>query len=235
MNKVRILHVDDEADIREVVAISLSLDPIFALRSCSSGKDALAIAEAWRPDVVLLDVMMPTMDGPATLARLRDRPATSEIPVVFMTARAQSSELQLLKSLGAAGVIPKPFDPMTLAASVRAHISGAARIDTMREEFLQRFENDLVKLSKHWRQAQTSAPARRTLTAMKSLAHSLAGAGGLFGFGAISEAATRLEDAMIAKQNGSGTLTDIAAAVMRLQALRGKPSDADKKMEFAGD
>src|ERR1700710_2245642 len=74
------------------------------------------------PDIILLDVMMPVMDGAATLARLRANPVTAGIPVVFMTARAQSRELDLFRSLGAVGVIPKPFNPMTLAASVRAYI-----------------------------------------------------------------------------------------------------------------
>jgi CheY-like chemotaxis protein len=121
MTALRVLHVDDEPDIREVVEISLGLDPDFVTRSCGSGQEALTVVVDWPPDIILLDVMMPTMDGPATLARLRDNPGTASIPVVFMTARAQSREIDFFRSLGAAGVIPKPFDPMTLAASVRSH------------------------------------------------------------------------------------------------------------------
>ena len=101
--------------------MSLGLDPDFVTRSCGSGHEALAIAADWPPDIILLDVMMPVMDGPATLAQLRRNPQTAEIPVVFMTARAQTRELDLFRSLGAVGVIPKPFDPMTLAASVRSY------------------------------------------------------------------------------------------------------------------
>jgi len=118
MESVRVLHVDDEPDIREVVEISLGLDPAFALRSCASGKDALAAIADWSPDLILLDVMMPDMDGPMTLLRLRERPQTAGIPVVFLTARARASEVNRFLSLGAAGVIAKPFDPMTLAAQV---------------------------------------------------------------------------------------------------------------------
>jgi two-component system OmpR family response regulator len=119
---MRILLVDDEADIREVVELSLRLDPAFSVRSCASGADAIAAAGNWRPDMILCDVMMPGMDGPATLARLRESPQTVNTPVVFMTARVQAHEIEHFKSLGAVGVIAKPFDPMTLAASVRNHL-----------------------------------------------------------------------------------------------------------------
>jgi two-component system OmpR family response regulator len=119
---MRILHVDDEADIREVVELSLGLDPAFSVRSCASGADAIAEAAKWCPDMILCDVMMPGMDGPATLARLRESPQTVNTPVVFMTARGQAHEIEHFKSLGAVGVIAKPFDPMTLAESVRNHL-----------------------------------------------------------------------------------------------------------------
>src|SRR5271156_1284028 len=92
----RILHIDDDADIREIVQFSLALDPGLAPMSCASGRDALAIAAEWAPDLILCDVMMPGMDGPTTLARLRENPKTSKIPVVFMTARAGSNELEHL-------------------------------------------------------------------------------------------------------------------------------------------
>jgi CheY-like chemotaxis protein len=122
MTALCVLHVDDEPDIREVVEISLGLDPDFETRSCGSGREALEVSAEWSPDLILLDVMMPVMDGPATLARLRDDARTAAIPVVFMTARAQSREIDHFRSLGAVGVIPKPFDPMTLAASVRTYM-----------------------------------------------------------------------------------------------------------------
>jgi CheY-like chemotaxis protein len=120
-----VLHIDDEPDIRDIVAISLGLDPTIAVRGCASGKDGLAAAKEFRPHLILLDVMMPVMDGPTTLRHLRDSPQTVDIPVVFMTARAQMKEVEEFKLLGAAGVIAKPFDPMTLAASVRNHMQPA--------------------------------------------------------------------------------------------------------------
>src|SRR5580704_10308737 len=100
MTKVRILHIDDEPDIREVVEISLGLDPGFSTRNCASGQEALGVAADWMPDIVLLDVMMPAMDGATTLARLRENPRTVDIPVIFMTARAQSREIDRFRSLG---------------------------------------------------------------------------------------------------------------------------------------
>jgi CheY-like chemotaxis protein len=118
---LRILHVDDEPDIRELVHMSLSLDVSLSVKSCCCGSDALSAAADWAPDIILMDVMMPTMDGPATLQHLRENGATARIPVVFMTARAQTRELAHFLSLGAAGVISKPFDPMTLAGAVRGY------------------------------------------------------------------------------------------------------------------
>jgi CheY-like chemotaxis protein len=143
MTALRVLHVDDEPDIREVVEVSLGLDPDFTTRSCASGEEALAVAAEWPPDIILLDVMMPAMDGPTTLARLRDNTRTAGIPVVFMTARTQSSDLDFFRSIGAAGVIPKPFDPLTLAASVRGYVPPSdAWLDAMRNAFLRRVKDD---------------------------------------------------------------------------------------------
>jgi len=128
MSAIRILHVDDEPDIREIVDMSLGLNPEFEVRACASGAEAIAAAIEWSPFVILLDVMMPGMDGPTTLAQLRKNPQTSDIPVLFMTARAQTREVEEIISLGAQGVISKPFDPMTLAFVVRNHLQTLKRI-----------------------------------------------------------------------------------------------------------
>jgi two-component system OmpR family response regulator len=127
MSSIRILHVDDEPDIREVAALALELDPAFELRSAASGEAALAVlAEGFAPDVILLDVMMPSLDGPGTLAQLRRLPGYETTPVIFMTARAQTQEQNRYVALGAVGVITKPFDPMLLAEQVRDLMAGAA-------------------------------------------------------------------------------------------------------------
>ena len=122
MSAIRILHVDDEPDIREIVDLSLGLNRQFDVRACASGAEAVVTAAEWSPYLILLDVMMPEMDGPATLVQLRSNPQTSEIPVLFMTARAQTREVDELIALGAQGVIAKPFDPMALAAQVQSHL-----------------------------------------------------------------------------------------------------------------
>lgn len=119
---VRILYVDDEDDIRDVAEMSLELDPEFEIRTCESGAEALTAAAEWKPHLILLDVMMPAMDGPTTLARLREQPETAAIPIVFITARTQAQEIEAFKRLGAEGVIAKPFDPMSLAPAVRRYL-----------------------------------------------------------------------------------------------------------------
>ena len=121
MSDLHLLHIDDEDDIREVAAYALEIDPTIRLQSASSGAEALTRLEAGlRPDVILLDVMMPGMDGPSTLEGLRQIDGLQTTPVIFMTARVQAEERDRYAALGAIGVINKPFDPMALAAEVRS-------------------------------------------------------------------------------------------------------------------
>lgn len=118
----RILYVDDESDIREVAEMALGLDPTFEIRTAASGPEALEEARRFRPDLIMLDVMMPGMDGPSTFAASKADPLLADIPVVFITARTQTHQVAELMTLGALGVIPKPFDPMALAADVARFI-----------------------------------------------------------------------------------------------------------------
>jgi two-component system OmpR family response regulator len=213
MTTLRILHVDDEPDIREVVEISLGLDPGFATRSCSSGEEAIVAAIDWQPDIILCDVMMPVMDGPATLMRLRENALTAGIPVIFMTARAQTRELDGFRSLGALGVIPKPFDPMTLAASVRSYVQPARDpMEDLRAGFLLRVRKDVVSLSEQRLLLRDGNRPPDVLDRIKRIAHGLSGAGGIYGFAEISDAAATLEDAVIAElaDPGHGEATDAA-------------------------
>lgn len=115
----KILFVEDEEDIRTVTQIALETIGGFTVQVCGSGKEALRMAPHFLPDLILLDVMMPGMDGPATLDALRRLPETMHIPVVFMTAKVQPQEVQRYRDLGAVDTIPKPFDPMTLPHQVR--------------------------------------------------------------------------------------------------------------------
>lgn len=115
-----ILYVEDDADIRTIAQLALEAVGGYTLKVCASGQEALeTVAAGYRPDLILLDVMMPGLDGPGTLSGLRRLPPTMETPVVFMTAKVQASEIAYYESLGAIGVLAKPFDPMALAAQVR--------------------------------------------------------------------------------------------------------------------
>ncbi len=116
----RILMVEDDPDIRAVAHLSLTAVGGFTVALCASGEEALAQAEAFAPDLLLLDVMMPGMDGPATLAALRAKPALAGVPALFMTAKVQPQEVAHYRDLGAADVLPKPFDPMALPGQLRA-------------------------------------------------------------------------------------------------------------------
>jgi DNA-binding response OmpR family regulator len=116
----RITYVEDEPDIRAIAEIALGIIGGFTLDVCPSGREALERAPSFRPDLFLLDVMMPGLDGPSTLKALRNLRQFGETPVIFMTAKAQNHEVAAYRELGAVDVIPKPFDPMTLSAEVLA-------------------------------------------------------------------------------------------------------------------
>ena len=121
-----VMLVDDEPDIRLVGQMSLARVGKWRVVLATGGAEAPEIAARERPDVILLDVMMPGVDGPTTFAKLRENPATAAIPVIFMTAKAQKSEIERYLGLGARGVISKPFDPIGLPAEVRRIVEGSA-------------------------------------------------------------------------------------------------------------
>lgn len=114
----RILYIEDEPDIQAVAKLALEMVGGFTLEVCSSGAEALEKSTAFRPQLILSDVMMPGMDGPTTLKKLREFEQTATTPAIFMTAKVQPGEIAFYKELGAVDVIPKPFDPMTLASKV---------------------------------------------------------------------------------------------------------------------
>jgi CheY-like chemotaxis protein len=115
----RIMHVEDDPSIQQVAKIALEAVGGFTVHTCSSGQQALDDYQAFAPQLILLDVMMPGMDGPTTLQQLRQKFDLSKVPAVFMTAKVQSSEVESYKALGAADVVVKPFDPMALSGQIR--------------------------------------------------------------------------------------------------------------------
>ncbi len=116
----RILHIEDAEDIRKIVEIILVRMGNYTVLQCASGPEAEEKAAGFAPDLILLDVMMPGQDGPETLKNLRARDALKDMPVVFMTAKVQSSEIEMLKELGAFDVLAKPFDPSSLCGQIEA-------------------------------------------------------------------------------------------------------------------
>jgi CheY-like chemotaxis protein len=114
----KILIIDDEDDIREVAALSLESIAGWDVVTASSGAQGLARAIEHQPDAILLDVMMPGMDGPTTFRELRKNPATDKIPVLLLTAKVQNSDQRRFADLGVESVLFKPFDPLTLAEQI---------------------------------------------------------------------------------------------------------------------
>ncbi len=114
----KILIVDDENDIREVAAMSMEAVCGWSVVQASSGPEGARLAQDQRPDAILLDVMMPDMDGPSTLQLLRSNPTIAGIPVIFLTAKVQSSDRKRFADMGVAAVLTKPFDPMLLCTQI---------------------------------------------------------------------------------------------------------------------
>jgi CheY-like chemotaxis protein len=117
---IKLLHVEDDADIREIAEMALSITGEFEVVQCDCGEAALAKVADYTPDVLLLDMMMPGMTGRQTLEKMRLMPGMADVPAIFMTARAQHAEIEELLKTGAADVISKPFDPMTLGDMLKA-------------------------------------------------------------------------------------------------------------------
>jgi CheY-like chemotaxis protein/HPt (histidine-containing phosphotransfer) domain-containing protein len=214
MTAVRILHVDDEPDIRRIVELALAGDSAFVLRSCRSGEEAIGVAAEWRPHLILCDVMMPVLDGPATLARLRADARTAGIPLIFMTAREQDPEY--FKSLGAAGVVAKPFGAKRLREALRSYIPGvadsatgpseipASKLAVQRCAFLERLRSDAEELTR-LRAKKTDASGLSTqLGELLAFAHKLAGAAGFFGFEEVRQLAMELEKSVLEQSSGDG-------------------------------
>ncbi len=114
----RVLIIDDEDDIREVAALSLETVAGWQVMTANSGAQGLARAIEHQPDAILLDVMMPGMDGPTTFRELRKNPATQKIPVLLLTAKVQSTDQRRFADLGVEAILFKPFDPLTLSSQI---------------------------------------------------------------------------------------------------------------------
>lgn len=121
MSKLRVLYVEDEPDIRAIAKAAMESIGGFEVKDCGSGPEALAVAAEFNPEIIVVDVMMPGMTGPETMASLREIAGLASKPFVFMTAKVQQDEVAQYLELGAVGVIPKPFDVMTVSSDIRAY------------------------------------------------------------------------------------------------------------------
>lgn len=119
MKNLRILYAEDEPDVQTIVEISVWSTSSYEIKTCKNGKLLLECVEEYNPDLILLDVMMPEMDGPTTYKNLQANEKTKNIPVIFITAKAQAHEVELFKETGVIGVVTKPFDPVTLCADIQ--------------------------------------------------------------------------------------------------------------------
>jgi CheY-like chemotaxis protein len=200
----RILHVDDDPLMRDVVELALGFDAQFVVLSCASGSEALAAIPGWAPELIILDVSMPDMDGPAVLARLQAAPETEKIPVIFITARIPAAERERLLSLGAAAVIAKPFYPVKLAETVRRHML-TIQLATAGYNFTQRLRGDAAMLAAFRDKLRNGADSSFVPDEFQSFVHKLAGAAGIFNYPAVSTHPASLEEAIIERRAGRGT------------------------------
>ena len=123
MQRRHLLLIDDEDDIREVAGLSLEMTQGWLVTAANGGAAGIAVAGTCAPDAILLDVMMPDMDGPATLRVLQSHEATKSIPVIFLTAKVQAADRENFMQLGVRGIIAKPFDPITLGDQISSMLA----------------------------------------------------------------------------------------------------------------
>jgi CheY-like chemotaxis protein len=199
----RILLVDDDADLRAVVTLALTALGDYAVESCASAPEALALAPAFAPDMIVLDLMMPGMDGFRALEALRQAEATARTPVVVMSGSVRGRDRSQHRALGCLGVIPKPFDPETLPEQLEA-LWEAHALERMRaheREFEDLRRAYLCELAEKASAMEAAAAVllsrgwnRPALESLYDLAHRLAGASGLYRLATLSRAARALED-----------------------------------------
>ena len=202
-----VLFVDDDPDICEVVRTTLWLMEGLDVRTARSGEQAIDLAYEFRPDLILMDVMMPGLDGPSTLGMMREHALLADIPVIFLTAKGLPAEVARLTELGAIGVIGKPFDPLKLcddlcvlwnkadAARIKRARAGQsqvrAQVSSLTDDFLARTGNDVDCLRAIIERARRGDPSM--LDEAERVAHSIHGAGAMFGFPKVSAAGGAIE------------------------------------------
>jgi len=239
-----VLCVDDDPDMREVVRTTLNLIGGLSVHTAASGVQAIDRAHELRPDLILMDVMMPGLDGPSTVDRMRTSPLLANIPVIFLTAKVMPAKIAQLLGSGAIGVICKPFDPLALCdellllwrnANARAtpraeagQMRVAAQVSSLADAFLQRAKQEVTRLREMLEQAARGEQS--DFKEIERLAHSIHGAGAMFGFPEVSAsggAIERLVEAFAAPDAGAGDLP-------LLQQLLDRTAQLARNIEAAG-
>jgi CheY-like chemotaxis protein len=229
MRKIQsVLYVDDDPDICEIVKTTLCMMADLRVHTAASGERAIELALEVLPDLVLMDIMMPGLDGPSTLKRMRGNAALAHIPVIFMTAKLLPAEVAHFLQLGAIGVIGKPFDPLTLcdelfdlwskagmerampAVRLESAAEGIlAKIASLCDTFLERTAGDVVRLEEMIARIRTGE--RSLLPEVERLAHRIHGAGHMFGFPRVSASGAAIERLAVANTPSPGSNCDPAA------------------------
>ncbi|MBK5255680.1 MAG: response regulator [Vicinamibacteria bacterium] len=208
----RILLVEDDPDIQEVTKVLLSHIEDFDVHACGSAAEGLEAARTFDPDLILLDVMMPGLDGQGAFAAFRGMKETATTPVIFMTARVRPGEILEYRQLGSLGVIPKPFDPDTLGATIQGmwdrHQNASAN-HARREDLLALRTLYAAELPERLRLIEGAAASlrqngwdREIAESLYEIAHRLAGSAAIYGFPSVSAAALRV--VTFSQEQGSG-------------------------------
>jgi CheY-like chemotaxis protein len=218
MKIAKVMIVDDDDDVRAVTALAASKIGGWDVVSVASGEAAIEQSRGERPDVILLDVMMPSMDGPATMARLREDPVTADTPIIFLTAKVQQHEVVAYLALGAQGVIRKPFDVTQLPSEIQRIVDSNApaehafedELAAMRERVRPKLQRDLRQLDARARNACDAAADTVEVEAARELAHRLMGTSGSFGFDGCSNALARIERRLESLVSAGGAVAESA-------------------------
>jgi len=230
-----VLYVDDDHHICVVVQTALCLLAGMDVHTACSGEIAVDLAYEKRPDLIVLDVMMPGLDGPATYARIRESPLIADTPIIFMTAKMLPSEVAHLLGLGAIGVVGKPFDPLRIGEEwltlwdkactmpeVPDRRGGRtkvlAQVDALVEAFLERTRADIARIREFVKDARSGGPIE--LRQIERIAHSIHGAGAMFGFPAVSVSGGAIEHLAESLLMGpEPQVESVAALALRLDQL----------------
>jgi CheY-like chemotaxis protein len=242
MKRLRsVLCVDDDDDICTVLQATLCLIAGLDVCTVRNGEEMINIAREWRPDLILMDIMMPGLDGPSTVNRMRANPMLANTPVIFLTAKVMPSELAHLLKLGVLGVIAKPFDPMKLGEQVFALWDGAQsatvvasmppaaatetastlahrEIESVAERFLERAQQDVEILRQSFGRAKRGDVA--ALEHVEYIGHSISGAGAMLGYLNMSVLGERIER--------------LAGAILKSRAAHDSPVDLASLRQLKG-